>query len=142
MLIGEIVKQTGLSRDTIRFYEKMRLITVPKNGRRQNNYKEYPDDVVGRLRVIQQLKQFGFTLNEIGELLDLYEAGFSICRENLPKVRLKIELIAEKIEELTALKNQLAAIVRSCPEDCKIEKTLGEVNRWLLPGSGEWGPHS
>jgi DNA-binding transcriptional MerR regulator len=41
MLIGKLVKETGLSKDTIRFYEKHGLISVNRKERRSNNYKEY-----------------------------------------------------------------------------------------------------
>ncbi|WP_374759669.1 MerR family DNA-binding transcriptional regulator [Dyadobacter chenhuakuii] len=45
MLIGELSKQTDLSRDTIRFYEKQGLIAVGRKERRFNNYKEYSEHV-------------------------------------------------------------------------------------------------
>ncbi|WP_257588478.1 MerR family DNA-binding transcriptional regulator [Leptospira sp. id769339] len=45
MLIGEIVKKTGISRDTIRFYEKEGLFRNCLIIRRDNNYKEYSSDV-------------------------------------------------------------------------------------------------
>lgn len=69
MLIGELSAKTGLSRDTIRFYEKQGLIKVSRGQRRDNNYKEYPEEVVDRLLTVKRLKGLGFTLNESGDLL-------------------------------------------------------------------------
>jgi DNA-binding transcriptional MerR regulator len=77
MLIGELSRKSGLSRDTIRFYEKLGLIRLGRRQRRANNYKEYPPEVLRRLLSINQLKEFGFTLAEIAEILDLLEADLS-----------------------------------------------------------------
>lgn len=69
MLIHELAKATGFSKDTIRYYEKIGLITIPEKARRANNYKEYPAEVLRKLRAIAHLKELGFTLEEIRELL-------------------------------------------------------------------------
>ncbi|MDR3715349.1 MAG: MerR family transcriptional regulator [Puia sp.] len=75
MLIGELVLKSGLSRDTIRFYEKQGLIKIGCKQRRNNNYKEYSEEVLKRLHTIKRMKNFGFTLNEAAGLLDMIEAN-------------------------------------------------------------------
>ncbi len=131
MLIGEIIKKTGLTKDTIRFYEKMGLIKVPKKARRENNYKEYPESVLKKLSVIQKLKGFGFTLNEIDETIRLYEADITTCPENLPKVYEKITAIEEKIKQLEEVKLKLLACVKDCssvsPCGCQLDNALAEL---------------
>lgn len=69
MLIGELAQASGFSRDTIRYYEKIGLIEVPRNARRDNNYKDYPVAVLHTLVAIRNLKQLGFTLEEIREII-------------------------------------------------------------------------
>ena len=69
MLIGELAAKSGLSRDTIRFYEKQGLISVSWKERRDNNYKEYSDEVLETLLTIKRVKSFGFTLNEAADLI-------------------------------------------------------------------------
>jgi DNA-binding transcriptional MerR regulator len=69
MLIGEVSKQTGLSRDTIRYYEKSGLLKRDKKARRENYYKEYSDLDLKVLFLIQLMKEYGFTLNEIREFI-------------------------------------------------------------------------
>jgi len=69
MLIGELAKASGCSRDTIRYYEKIGLLELPRLARRQNNYKDYPDATLRRLKAIRNLKELGFTLEEIREIL-------------------------------------------------------------------------
>jgi MerR family transcriptional regulator, copper efflux regulator len=69
MLIGELSKVSGFSKDTIRFYEKIGLIDLPIKARRENNYKDYPDAVLQTLITIRNLKGLGFTLEEIREII-------------------------------------------------------------------------
>lgn len=133
MLIGEIIKKTGLSKDTIRFYEKMGLIKVPQKARRENNYKEYPEAVLKKLSVIQKLKGFGFTLNEIDEIIRLYEADIAKCPENLPKVHDKINAIDEKIKQLEEVKQKLMECVKDCtttsPGCCQLDSALSGLKQ-------------
>ena len=127
MLIGEVVKRTGLARDTIRFYEKMDLMEIPGKCRRQNNYKDYPEPIVQKLLVIQKLKGFGFTLNEIKEMISLYEEDLLVCSDNIPLVKEKIRLIDEKINDLKAVKEHLWICITGCPGNCNVEAALLEL---------------
>jgi DNA-binding transcriptional MerR regulator len=114
MLIGELSSKTGLSRDTIRFYEKQGLISVNRKDRRNNNYKEYSEEVLGRLLVIKRIKGFGFTLNEISEFLDLLDFDSASCDNVAQKVLNKIKLIDKKIEELQNIKEVLSNGLSTC----------------------------
>lgn len=67
MLISEIEKKSGLSRDTIRFYEREKLITAPR--RRSNGYREYELHTVVELRFISAGREIGFTLDDIREAI-------------------------------------------------------------------------
>jgi MerR family copper efflux transcriptional regulator len=69
MLIGELAKASGFSKDTIRFYEKIGLIELPKHARLSNNYKDYPNEALQTLKCIHNLKNLGFTLEEIREII-------------------------------------------------------------------------
>ena len=129
MLIGDLAKRSGLSRDTIRFYEKTGLIEVSKNDRRENKYKDYPEQVLKKLQVIQQLKGFGFTLPEIGELIALYESDLNTCADNIPKVKEKIVSIDEKIQQLNLIREKLVNCLNNCPGACDIEITLNKLNQ-------------
>ena len=117
MLIGELSKKSGLSRDSIRFYEKLGLIEVSARERRNNNYKEYSPVVLEKLEAIKQLKQFGFTLAEIAEFLNLMD--LSRPCEGLPeKLGEKIDLIEEKMSQLVALKERLELAKTICSGAC------------------------
>jgi len=68
-----------LSRDTIRFYEKKGLIEVDQNTSEFNNYKNYSEKNLQYLMLIKKAKHFGFTLNEISEILDLIKVNKANC---------------------------------------------------------------
>jgi MerR family transcriptional regulator, copper efflux regulator len=103
MLIGELSKQTGLSKDTIRFYEKLGLIAASNNEVGTKSYKKYSLETIERLSTIVQGKGLGFTLNEIKQLLDEWGNG-EISKRDL------IEIIERKIEEVIKKKQQLESI--------------------------------
>ena len=67
--IGELAKQTGVTRDTLRFYEKHDLVTP--SSRNEAGYRLYSADDVQRVHFILSAKKVGFTLKEIHQLLSL-----------------------------------------------------------------------
>jgi MerR family transcriptional regulator, copper efflux regulator len=100
MLIGELAKKSGISIDTIRFYEKKGLIDSALIKRRTNNYREYSDDSVERLRLIQLFKRLGFTLAEIQEGIEPFVSGQLTVNQKQYLVRKKLKQVEEQIEEL------------------------------------------
>lgn len=124
MLISEIVNKTGLSRDTIRFYEKQGLIKINRKERRENNYKEYSEENLQRLITIKLLKSFGFTLNECSEVLFMIEVNQATCTNISSMVAEKVDLIDRKIEELINVKMMLLKSV----ENCKIFSNSDKMN--------------
>lgn len=114
MLIGELVKRTGLSKDTIRFYEKQGLITVDKNERRLNNYKEYSEETFQRLLSIKWIKDLGFTLNEVLEVLDMIDANEASCQNMTDKITEKVSRVDSKIKELLKVRAMLLNGLKTC----------------------------
>ncbi|NJM08799.1 MerR family transcriptional regulator [Candidatus Gracilibacteria bacterium] len=74
MRIGELAQKTGVSPDTIRFYEKQGLLDASLHDRHANNYRMYRDEAVERLLLIKQAKRFGFTLSELKQLGQQWDA--------------------------------------------------------------------
>ena len=123
MLIGELSKRSGLSRDTIRFYEKQGLIDPGKKENQFNNYKEYTEETFQRLQYIKRLKQYGFTLNESSDLLQMLEADEATCQNMSHKIDDKVLLISQKIEELLAIRQQLLDGKKKCLDKTGTLKT-------------------
>ena len=134
MLIGELSVKTGLSRDTIRFYEKQGLVQVGRKERRDNNYKEYPEGMVARLLTIKRMKNFGFTLNEVADLLDMIEVNEATCDNVSGLIEKKVELLDTKIKEMIMFRNQLITGVQKCKDCCKPEQP--EENCAILTKDG------
>jgi MerR family Zn(II)-responsive transcriptional regulator of zntA len=117
MLIGELSKKSGVSRDTIRYYEKMGLLNAG-DSKRANNYKEYPDSAVDVLKLVKIGKGLGFKLHETKEFLSFWEKNDTDNERLNEMVEEKIKEIDRKIEELTAFKKNLrAALVKCEPGD-------------------------
>jgi DNA-binding transcriptional MerR regulator len=122
MLIGEIVQRTGLSKDTIRFYEKQGLISIGRKARRLNNYKEYSEETLLRLLTVKKLKQFGFTLNECIDMLDTIQLNQATCQNMAEKLVEKVKIFERKIEEITLFKNLLSDRIAKCQRGCNPSK--------------------
>ena len=125
MLIGELVERSGLTKDTIRFYEKKGLINLDRKSRRENNYKEYSEQVLEKLMLIQKLKNMGFTLNEIDTFLELWREEDASCKNLKFTLENKVKLVDEQMQKLVELKSRLSQSLTKCNnEDCEFEKTI------------------
>ncbi len=143
--IGEIARQAGVNVQTLRYYEKRRLLPVP--GRRPSGYREYPPETVQFIRFIRRAQDLGFTLSEIEELLALRKHGARRRAKVRSVAEAKLRDINEKIRSLEAIRQALLTLVRSCAcqgksPECPILEALSEEGnlRNLVPlGSGRSG---
>jgi DNA-binding transcriptional MerR regulator len=125
MLIGELSEKTGLSRDTIRFYEKKGLIEVPKKLRRENNYKEYTETVLNKLNLIIKVKELGFTLNEIDTFFELWKEEDASCENLVFTLENKVNQVDLQLDSLRQLKDRLNESLQKCrSNECEFEKTI------------------
>ena len=97
MLIGELSQQINLSRDTIRFYEKMELIQPLV---RNNGYKDYPEQTLQQLKLIQTAKNLGFTLAEIKQIINIVGENEIPAEQFQLILREKLVTIQEKMGQL------------------------------------------
>lgn len=118
MLIGEIVAKTGISRDTIRYYEKMGLLRAEGRPSPFNNYKAYPAATVTRLVLIQRAKELGFTLAEIADVLDLWANEALPAVEKQARMADKLAAIDEKIRQLQAMRANLLCSIDEVLNNC------------------------
>lgn len=123
MLIGELCKRTGLTKDTIRFYEKQGLIIAKPVEGSFNNYKDYTEKTLNRLVVIKRMKGFGFTLNEVSEFLEMMDQKLASCDNVAQKVTEKVNIIERKINELNEIKQLMINGVNNCLSCCPPQTT-------------------
>jgi len=126
MKIGELSKIAGVSIDTVRYYEKRGLI--PQPVRSSSNYRHYTQHDAIRLRFIVQAKELGFTLKEIGQLLELRKEGRA-CVEVRSVAEAKAQEINVKIQKLSFMRQTLLDLAAQCEESsnhdpCPILKSL------------------
>jgi DNA-binding transcriptional MerR regulator len=125
MLIGELVQRSGLSKDTIRFYEKKGLIAIGKKSRRENNYKEYSEHVLEKLKLIRKIKDLGFTLNEIDTFFELWQEEDASCQSLKHTLDTKIKRVDEELQKLQEVKARLTSSLQKCNNsDCEFEQLI------------------
>jgi DNA-binding transcriptional MerR regulator len=116
MFISELAKKTGLTVHTIRFYEEEGLLDQRHIRRGTNNYRSYSEEAVERLKLIKQAQATGFTIAELKELAEAYDAGKLSREQQVVSLRRKVEAIGRHIAELellqTTLLNKLAQLVQ------------------------------
>lgn len=117
MLIGELSRRSGFSRDTIRYYEKLALIAVGRDRRADNGYKNYSVEILERLQHIHLLKKCGFTLLEIRRLL-IQGGGNHACDDLPAQLADKIMKIDRKLTVLLEYRQSLFQIQQSCNGAC------------------------
>jgi MerR family transcriptional regulator, copper efflux regulator len=110
--IGEVARGVGVRVETVRFYEKEGL--VPEPTRRSSGHRQYPPDVVRRIRFVQAAKELGFTLKEIRELLALRVARGKTCAHVKQQAVTKLADVDAKLAELQRMRDALARLAASC----------------------------
>lgn len=111
--IGELARRAGLSRDTIRYYEA--LDVLPEAPRSGSGYRIYGAEDVERLKFIGQAQRLGLTLEEIGEILEVVDAGDQPCGQVRARLEARLRETRERIEDLRDLERRLTATL-SRPE--------------------------
>jgi len=110
--IGIVARQAGVNVETVRFYEREKLIEKPP--RRGSGYRQYPEETVARIRFIRRAKELGFSLNEIKELLELRASPRTPCGEVRRCAEEKIQDIEKKLRDLRRMKKALTQLAAAC----------------------------
>ena len=128
MNIGQLSRRTGVPIDTVRYYEKQRLLPPPT--RSASGYRHYEADDVLRLTFIRRAKALGFTLEEIRDLLALsraHDGDMAAVRAAAADTLADVE---RRLAELTRVRDGLRTLVDACPghgalDRCPILSALG-----------------
>ena len=118
MRIGELCAKTGLSKETVRYYERQGLLENIPQPNRSNNYKVYSAVDLQRLNMIKHAKMLGFTLAEIAEVLAVWVDDNFTAEQKQASLRRKLQQLEEKeaalIELRAWLKNALNKVGQPC----------------------------
>ncbi|NJD20485.1 MAG: MerR family DNA-binding transcriptional regulator [Gemmatimonadetes bacterium] len=129
MKIGDLAEQSGVSVQTVRFYERGGLL--PKPPRTRSGYRESGVHAVHRLRFIRRAKERGFTLTEVAELLDLRVDPHRTADDVRERALLKIRATQSKIRDLKRIQQALQRLVDRCeahgsPDECALMHAIGD----------------
>lgn len=123
--IGEVCHLLGLSADTLRYYEKIGLLTGVR--RTASGLRRYSQSDVSVLRFIRRAQKMDFSLAQIADLLSMRKNPLQ-AREDVRRMTAdKLEQIEERIEELDILRRELQLLLNLCRADadsCPIIKGL------------------
>ena len=107
MKIGEIAAKTGVSKDTVRLYEKLKLLGNVTRPYEYNNYKEYGDENVYRINMVKQMQRIGLTLKECKGVMDALVEDEMDADSRKLFIASKIVEVENKINSLVKIKSFL-----------------------------------
>jgi MerR family transcriptional regulator, copper efflux regulator len=111
--IGELAKRAGVSVDTVRFYERRRLL--PPATRSGGGFRLFTAEAVERIWFIKQAQELGFSLDEIGGLLAT--GGAAECRKVRDLLRLKLSELDNRMEAMTSFRRVMSRQLSACDEE-------------------------
>jgi DNA-binding transcriptional MerR regulator len=107
---GQVEEMTGVSPDTIRYYERIGILPHPP--RSSGGYRLYSADVIERVHLVQRALQLGFTLAELSEILRVRDKGGVPCRRVLNLAEEKLRSLERQIAELRQTHGYMRNLVR------------------------------
>jgi DNA-binding transcriptional MerR regulator len=119
MRSGELARLAGVSTDTLRYYERKRIL--PRPARTAAGYRQYPPEALERVRLVRRAIAIGFGVEELAKVLQVRERGGAPCRQVHALAVSKLAELDRRIAELSAFRGQLQAIVAQWAE--RLERT-------------------
>jgi MerR family copper efflux transcriptional regulator len=128
MNIGQAAARSGVSPKMVRHYESLGLL--PKVKRTESGYRQYSDTEVHTLRFVRRARDLGFSMDEIGELLKLWQ---NRRRASADVKRIALAHVADldrRMSEMAAMRRTLSRLADCCRgderPDCPILDELAE----------------
>ncbi|MGH7529337.1 MAG: MerR family transcriptional regulator [Gemmatimonadales bacterium] len=109
--IGDVAARSGVTRDTIRFYERSGLLDTP--ARTSNRHRVYGSDALERVRFVRQLQNCGLTINDIKELFFLRDLDSPVVSKRVMEVlRRRLIFLEERIANYERCRARLIDVMR------------------------------
>ncbi len=123
--IGAASKRTGCHIETIRYYERIGLLSPP--SRSASGYRRYGLEHLKRLTVVRRARDLGFTLDEIRRLLRLADRRERSCAQARDLATAHLRDVQVKLKDLRAMKRVLEAMIVQCADGTLPECPLIEA---------------
>jgi len=111
MGIGQLAHVCGVSPDTLRHYERLKLLCPA--GRTPSGYRLYAREAIARVQVVQAALSLGFTLAELSRLLGMRDAGQPPCRAVRALAAEKLEELERQLKDILRLRTGLRTVLKS-----------------------------
>jgi len=126
--IGEASKQSGVSIETIRYYERSGLLPPP--ARSASGRRLYDSDGIARLRFVRRCRALGFPLSDVRDMLGLIAGDVSKCDAIQKIASANLKAVQSRITELSQMAQTLSEMIRDCDsgnDGCPMAKRLLET---------------
>ena len=110
MTIGRLAKSAGVNVETIRYYQRRGLIGEPRKP--PGGHRRYSATVLRQVAFIRRAQQLGFTLEEIGRLLEMCDSPEQGEAVAIAEARLAV--IASRMAELERMRTELERLIDAC----------------------------
>jgi DNA-binding transcriptional MerR regulator len=107
---SELARLTGVSTDTLRYYERKRVLGIP--ARSQGGYRRYPAEAADDVRLVRRALAIGFTLNDLAAVLSERNRGGAPCRRVRMLVAERLAELETRLSDLTELRDELRVLLR------------------------------
>lgn len=118
MNIGEVSQKTGLPAKTIRYYEEIGLV-LPQRG--DNGYRRFRESDMHKLNFLGRARALGFSIEDCRDLLALWEDQHRASADVRKIARGHLDEIERKIADLSAMRDTLRGLVKSCAGDARAD---------------------
>jgi len=125
---GELAGLAGVSRDTLRHYERKGVL--PRPLRSHNAYRQYPPEALQRVQLVRRALSVGFTLDELAKVLKVRDAGGAPCEEVRKLAAQKLLNVQDQLRELTKLRDDLQETIKEW--DTRLARRAGGKRANLL----------
>ena len=124
MTIGALARAAGVNIETVRYYQRRGLLETPRKP--LGGVRRYSAAILASLRFIKRAQQLGFTLREIGDLLEL---GAGACTETRALAEIRLADIETRLRDLQTMRRTLKRLIETCragrTANCPIVESLG-----------------
>jgi MerR family Zn(II)-responsive transcriptional regulator of zntA len=107
LLIGEFAEKAGTTKDTVRFYTRLGMLTPNQRPAGRRTYAEYGEDQVERFAFIDHCKSLGFTLQEISKALVERDSGTLTASRQQTLLEEKLRFTEQRIATLREMEQKL-----------------------------------
>ena len=110
--IGHIAQAAGVHVETVRYYQRRGLVSLPP--KRTRGFRYYTPETASRVRFIKRAQALGMSLKDVQRLLKLDAKG--ACTENRSLAVAKLAIVEKKLLDLARLRDVLQGLVAACDQ--------------------------